>query len=65
MKQALFISFHLYICFIEFCQFVLLYFFVHALTVSYNMYKNKNACTLVHLQIDALYSIIKYLFYIS
>ncbi len=56
MKKTLFISFQLYICFIEFFS-LFYFFFVHVLTVSYNMYKTqKNACTLVHLQIDALYS---------
>ncbi len=38
MKKALFISFQLYICFIEFFS-LFDFFFVHVLTVSYNMYK--------------------------
>ncbi len=66
MKQALFISFHLYICFIEFCQFVLLYFFVHALTVSYNMYKTQKMPAHWCIYKLMLYiHFIKYLFYIS
>ncbi len=38
MKKALFISFQLYICFVEFFS-LFYFFFVHVLTVSYNMYK--------------------------
>ncbi len=57
MKKARFISFNLYSLFVLLNLFVLLCFFVHVLTVSYNMYKTqKNACRQVHLQIDALYS---------
>ncbi len=55
MKKALFISFQLYICFIEFFS-LFYFFFVHVLTVSYNIYKTLKMPAHVHLQIDALYS---------
>ncbi len=55
MKKALFIYFQLYICFIEFFS-LFYFFFVHVLTVSYNMYKTLKMPAHVHLQIDALYS---------
>ncbi len=58
MKKALFISFQLYL-------FYWIFQFVHVLTVSYNMYKILKMPAHVHLQIDALYSFHKYLFYIS
>ncbi len=54
MKKALFISFQLYIYFIEFFS-LFYFFFVHVLTVSY-MYKTLKMPAHVHLQIDALYS---------
>ncbi len=56
MKKAQFISFHLYICFIKFVSlfyFVSLFMFLLYLIICI---KHKNACTLMHLQIDALYS---------
>ncbi len=55
MKKALFIYFQLYISFIEFFS-LFYFFFVHVLTVSYNMYKTQKMPAHVHLQIDALYS---------
>ncbi len=50
MKKALFIF-----CFIEFFS-LFYFFFVHVLTVSYNLYKTQKMPVHVHLQIDALYS---------
>ncbi len=50
MKKALFIF-----CFIEFFS-LFNFFFVHVLTVSYNLYKTQKMPVHVHLQIDALYS---------
>ncbi len=59
MKKALFIYFQLYICFIEF-------FFVHVLTVSYNMYKTLKMHAHMCIYKLMLYiHFIKYLFYIS
>ncbi len=55
MKKALFISFYLYICFIEFVS-LFIFIFLHVLTVSYNMYKTLKMPAHVYLQIDALYS---------
>ncbi len=65
MKKALFISFQLYICFIEF--FSLFYFiFLHVLTVSYNMYKTLKMPERWRIYKLMLYiHFIKYLFYIS
>ncbi len=63
MKKALFISFQLYNCFIEFFS-LFDFFFVHVLTVSYNMYKTLKIPA--HIYKLMLYiHFIKYLFYIS
>ncbi len=56
MKKALFISFQLYICFIEFFS-LFYFFFVHVLTVSYNMYKT--------LKMPAHWCIYKFMLYIN
>ncbi len=55
MKKTVFIYFQLYISFIEFFS-LFYFFFVHVLTISYNMYKTLKMPAHVHLQIDALYS---------
>ncbi len=65
MKKALFISFQLYICFIEFFS-LFYFFFVHVLTVSYNMYKTqKMPAHMCIYQLMLYIHFIKYLFYIS
>ncbi len=59
MKKALFISFQLYICLFYF-------FFVHVLTVSYNMYKTQKMPGHMCIYKLMLYiHFIKYSFYIS
>ncbi len=59
MKKALFISFQLYICLFYF-------FFVHVLTVSYNMYKTlKMPAHMCIYKLMLYIHFIKYLFYIS
>ncbi len=65
MKKALFISFQLYICFIEFFS-LFYFFFVHVLTVSYNMYKTlKMPAHMCIYKLMLYIHFIKYLFYIS
>ncbi len=65
MKKALFISFQLYICFIEFFS-LFYFFFVHVLTVSYNMYKTlKMPAHMCIYKLMLYINFIKYLFYIS
>ncbi len=64
MKKALFISFQLYICFIEFFS-LFYFFFVHVLTLSY-MYKTQKVPAHMCIYKLMLYiHFIKYLFYIS
>ncbi len=65
MKKALFIYFQLYICFIEFFS-LFYFFFVHVLTVSYNMYKTLKMPAHMYIYKLMLYiHFIKYLLYIS
>ncbi len=65
MKKALFIYFQLYICFIEFVS-LFDFFFVHVLTVSYNMYKTlKMPAHMCIYKLMLYIHFIKYLFYIS
>ncbi len=65
MKKTLFISFQLYICFIEFFS-LFNFFFVHVLTVSYNMYiKHKKRLHTCIYKLMLYIHFIKYLFYIS
>ncbi len=65
MKKALLIYFQLYICFIEFFS-LFYFFFVHVLTVSYNMYKTlKMPAHMCIYKLMLYIHFIKYLFYIS
>ncbi len=65
MKKALFIYFQLYISFIEFFS-LFYFFFVHVLTVSYNMYKTlKMPAHMCIYKLMLYIHFIKYLFYIS
>ncbi len=65
MKKALFIYFQLYISFIEFFS-LFYFFFVHVLTVSYNMYKiHKMPAHMCIYKLMLYINFIKYLFYIS
>ncbi len=65
-EKALFISFHLCICFIEFVS-LFNFIFVHVLTVSYNMYKTLKmpAHMCIYKLMQIYIHFIKYLFYIS
>ncbi len=65
MKKALFIYFQLYISFIEFFS-LFYFFFVHVLTVSYNMYKTlKMPAHMCIYKLMLYINFIIYLFYIS
>ncbi len=64
MKKALFISFQLYISFIEFFS-LFYFFFVHVLSVSYNMHKTlKMPAHMCIYKLMLYINFIKYLFYI-
>ncbi len=66
MKKARFISFNLYSLFVLLNLFVLLCFFVHVLTVSYNMYKTlKMPAHRCIYKLMLYINFIKYVFYIS